>query len=83
MLSCQDSCGAIIRVMICVIEKDYDSCSGTSSWCFVSSIRITIRIINCVILLQSVPNKMRLEIVNGIPNEILDGHHTFLFIRLI
>ena len=69
--------------MIRVIEKDHDSCSGTSWWCFVTSIKITIRVMICVIVLQPVPEKMRLEMVIGIQNEILDGYRRLLFIRLI
>ena len=33
--------------------------------------------------LQPVPAKMRLEMVIGMPNEILDGHHRSHFKRLI
>jgi len=30
-------------------------------------------------VLQPVPEKMRLEMVIGMPNEIFDGHHRSLF----
>ena len=32
---------------------------------------------------QPIPEKMRFEMISGMQNEILDGHHRFLFKRLI